>query len=289
MSLFDRIICPIDFSEPSVRALQWVQVLAGSFSSRVTVLYVMHSYSVRVEASGEQFPREITESVREFLSPLEIEYEILLSSGEPWQKIVALSKGLDATLIVMSTRGLTGPRHRIVGSTTENVLRASSVPVATLSPAFTAPPASLKGSLLFPVSRIDVPPANYVSLRGIVREIAASVDVLHVIEQQRQVPVSAVPAVTGAAGTVLADSDVMAVQKELLRIAGLLTRGKSAAVIRSGSPAEEILKEIDSGAHDYVLLNVRKAGPLSRFVESTVYRVVSQSKIPVFSISQGGG
>jgi Universal stress protein family len=259
-----------------------VQVLAQKFSSQVTVLYVMHSYAAEVEASGEEFPTRITESIRDFLSPLEIEYEILLSSGEPWQKIVALSRGLDATLIVMSTRGLTGPRHRILGSTTENVLRTSSVPVLTLSPECTAPPVTLAGTVLFPVSRLDVAPANYVSLRGIVREIATSVTLLHVVD-----PRHAAAATGVTAGAVrVSGLDESTGQSELLRIAGLLTRGDTGALIRFGSAADEVLREIEGGEHDYLLLNIRKAGPLARFMESTVYTVVSHSKIPVFSICQ---
>ena len=52
-------------------------------------------------------------------------HETKVEIGDPYQRIIAASRGMDA--IVMSTAGRTGLSHLLIGSVTEKVVRHSTV------------------------------------------------------------------------------------------------------------------------------------------------------------------
>src|SRR5688572_198090 len=119
MKLFEKILCPIDFSEDSVKALQWAQHLAKRHGAEVTILHVMEPYpaAVDVGVDYDKYHSAVVRDMRAFLAPLEIPFKILQSSGSASEKITTLATTLGASLIVMGTRGLRGTAHRLIGST----------------------------------------------------------------------------------------------------------------------------------------------------------------------------
>ena len=52
--------------------------------------------------------------------------------GDPYQRIMAAARGMDA--IVMSTTGRSGLSHLLIGSVAEKVVRHSPIPVLTMRP-----------------------------------------------------------------------------------------------------------------------------------------------------------
>src|SRR5262245_46905398 len=90
-------------------------------------------------------PEETRKELRKFVAKvvdtpkhaIQIEYEVLV--GKPAKEILSFSRMLPADLIVMSTHGLTGVRKLFFGSTTERVLRETSVPVLATPPADPGP------------------------------------------------------------------------------------------------------------------------------------------------------
>src|SRR5262249_53575056 len=110
MKLFERILCPIDFSQDSVKALQWTQYLAKKFNSEVSMLHVMEPYPATVDIGidYDKYHSAVVQDMLNFLAPIQVPYQSLQSSGIPSQKILSFSETLKATLIVMGTRGLRG-------------------------------------------------------------------------------------------------------------------------------------------------------------------------------------
>lgn len=284
MQAFEKILCPVDFSENSVKALQWTESLAGKYGSSVVVLHVMDPYPVAADLGFdyEQYQSVVTKDLNNFVLPLKVKHETLLSTGEPASKIVALAESLNASLIVMGTSGLEGAAHKLLGSTTERVVRTSDVPVLTIAPSCRAPNSAESHKVLMPLSSVKKPPKGYGRLRSLVEALQAEVTVSHIVEFSNPMFDSNFDAnpflVTSYETSMLKD--------DLLRIGARIldTDIPPEAIIGFGQPAQEIMKETMDEKYDFVLMGARRRTFLSRFVESTAYRILSHSKAPVITV-----
>ena len=148
-ALFRRILCPIDFSETSRRALTYALSLAEEADARLTVINVleipaetlesaresslalpqlMRSY---VTAAEEDARRRLAEAIpaaaREYCT-----VDTLVAAGRPYREILRIAGELRSNLIVMGVHGR-GTRDLLAfGSTTQQVVRAAECPVLTL-------------------------------------------------------------------------------------------------------------------------------------------------------------
>ena len=80
-----------------------------------------------VAGAKRQLDRAVAKTVRGRRTP-RVETKVVI--GDPYQRIVAAARGMDA--IVMSTTGRTGLSHLLIGSVAEKVVRHSPIPVLTL-------------------------------------------------------------------------------------------------------------------------------------------------------------
>lgn len=145
----DTILVPVDFSENAIHAVDYAIRLAGAFHSRVVLVHVYHfpvelltdwsAYGTLVGSSeileGLRKDREeqMNALAREKARPgLSLETRVL--EGTPFSEIVKAARAEGANLIVMGTRGLTGIRHILIGSTAERVVRKAPCPVLVLKP-----------------------------------------------------------------------------------------------------------------------------------------------------------
>lgn len=135
--MYERILFPTDGSDGSTAALDHAVDLAEKYDATLHGLYVVdqRTYaglandtdreSIRKsrEAAGEEALRGVEESATG------VAVETTLTFGVPDEEIVDAVSDHDIDLVVMGSHGRTGVRRAILGSTTENVLRRSSVPV----------------------------------------------------------------------------------------------------------------------------------------------------------------
>src|SRR5689334_8872208 len=186
MRIFDKILCAIDFSQTSVKALQWTEYLAKKYQSEVIVLHVMEAYPVgnltEIGVDWDQYQSAVKASLDEFTSPLTIKYEKMISTGNPAIKIAALASGLHASLIVMGTHGTLGAAHKLLGSAAETVMRTSTVPVLTISAHSSLPNPDEKQDVLIPVTSLYRPPRGFLKFRKLIRELNCIPTFLHVID-----------------------------------------------------------------------------------------------------------
>lgn len=135
----ERILVPIDFSEPSERALSAAIELARTFGARLALLHVWSipnaAYArelswpvVDVEATA----RAALERVRARVAEVYPETEAVLRKGSEWQSILDVVKEQRMDLIVMGTHGRRGLPRWLIGSVAEKVVRLSPVPVLTV-------------------------------------------------------------------------------------------------------------------------------------------------------------
>jgi nucleotide-binding universal stress UspA family protein len=139
MSLGPTVICPTDFSDASRSALQYGAVIAEHVGSRLVVMAVedpLLTEAVDLGTGSVWDPADTKRELATFagetlmkhqLRSAKLEFDVAV--GKPANEILRVARERKADLLVMSTHGLTGMRKLFFGSTTERVLRETTVPV----------------------------------------------------------------------------------------------------------------------------------------------------------------
>jgi nucleotide-binding universal stress UspA family protein len=141
-----RILCPIDFSEFSVRAYRHALSLAEHYRAKLVVQHIVELWqhpSVGFVASAglyEEFSQALREKAEEQLQELvknhtydETQPECVVQQGIASDSILAFAEAQKTDLIVLGTHGRRGFDHLMLGSVTERVLRRASRPVLAIS------------------------------------------------------------------------------------------------------------------------------------------------------------
>ena len=149
--MFRKILYPTDFSEFARKALDYVKKLREAGSEEVVILHVVEKGIV--EAYGEAFAwagkdvvaetekldeeliekakKQMEEDVKE-LEGLGFSVKKHITIGNPWEEILKVAESEDVSLIVMGSHGcgrLSCELEKLIGSTTENVVRHAKKPV----------------------------------------------------------------------------------------------------------------------------------------------------------------
>ncbi len=129
----ESIICPVDLSAPSRRALGNAIHLARNFEVKLTILHVMESHNdlpdgleIQLEETGNSVQQD--NDLVNFLEEFDfhgVNWEKKIAHGKPANEILkTLESHGPATLLVMGTTGKTSFSKFLVGSVTEKVTRA---------------------------------------------------------------------------------------------------------------------------------------------------------------------
>jgi nucleotide-binding universal stress UspA family protein len=187
-----RILCPVDCSPISTRALDHAVALASFYGARLTVLHVraavpgFNASSVPLATTYAPADEESGAEMDRFLGPARaagVAAEALLRFGDPVPEILREAEALGPDLLVMGTHGRGGFERWVLGSVTEKVLRKAVCPVLTVPPHAedSASPAAVK-SILCPV---DFSEASLRSLEhgfSLAQEADARLTLLYVAE-----------------------------------------------------------------------------------------------------------
>ena len=136
--LFENILCPIDFDENSIAA---VETARDSFQGPDGRLYLLHVMNFPFALSDEEASlamsearRKLEEIAREHIAG-KIRYEVLVENSDDTAKsILEVARQLSPGCIVMATHGRKGLDRFILGSIASRVVRESPWPVLTLRP-----------------------------------------------------------------------------------------------------------------------------------------------------------
>jgi nucleotide-binding universal stress UspA family protein len=137
-----KILCPIDFSSSSLKAVSMAKAYAELFSAELQIMSVVPSYRIRErweqwlkppEKDRQRFEEGLYLEAAEKLAQLRAEFNIqaegVISQGIPGEMICSAADEGTYDMIVMGARGLSYLQGVLIGSTTESVLRASPCPV----------------------------------------------------------------------------------------------------------------------------------------------------------------
>lgn len=136
---FCRILCPVDFDDNSMQALDTAANLARESNGTVFVLHVvpmiiaptgMPVYVDLYKGQEETAHAKLLEIAHKRLAGLK--YELLIHTGEPAGTILNAEKKTKADVLVMATHGRRGFKRFLLGSIAEQVVRESVCPVLTV-------------------------------------------------------------------------------------------------------------------------------------------------------------
>ena len=137
--MFTSILCPVDFSEHSERALNVALDLAKLTNAHLTIVHVVDALlDAASRASGNQAALEAQtqHELQDLLQRLAKSagreprrMAIAVAVGDPAEQVLKQAAECESDLIVIGTQGLQGAKRFVFGSTTEGVLRGSRVPV----------------------------------------------------------------------------------------------------------------------------------------------------------------
>jgi nucleotide-binding universal stress UspA family protein len=142
--MFRKLLFPTDFSDTSRKAQTYVKQLRGAGTEEVIVLHVVDQRDVDalgkatglsqdVQQQAENAAREEMTAVERDLKQAGLLVEKILAVGRPIREILDLAEREKVSLIVLGSHGRSNFSDIILGSTSENVIRHSRVPVLVVS------------------------------------------------------------------------------------------------------------------------------------------------------------
>lgn len=136
-----NILVPIDFSDLSLKSLQYAIPLARQYGAKLTLLYVVEPLAYAPElAYGMPLPpdpvaqvRSNLEALRKSHIPGDLPTDLAIREDFASNGVVEAARSLCADLIITTTHGRTGLSHLFMGSTVEKIVRHAPCPVLVLS------------------------------------------------------------------------------------------------------------------------------------------------------------
>lgn len=297
MIKMNRILCPVDLSEPSRRALDHAVALARWYGASISVLRVIPPIVPVVSYAGELHytlpviaPADL-EGVRTATAAFAAHeaggppMDTLVVEGDIPGEIVDHATRLGAGLIVMGTHGRRGFDHMMLGSVTERVLRRAPCPVLTVPPGAPDAVPSSPGLFTRIVCGIDFSPASLHALRfaaSIAKEAGAHLVAMHAVEHLALWPLPAgapdVESLERHARTAAATSLRDAIPDDVRAVADI------EELVLTGKPYKAMLELAESRQADLVVVGAHGGRPGLLHFGSTTNHLVRAAACPVLTV-----
>lgn len=306
MIAIGRILCPIDFSDHSRRALDHAVAVARWYGSTVTVLHVFSTAFVAAYAPGvpgfeevaltradrDKVLKELHRFVQAEAAP-GVPVEAAIREGVAATAILEQAEEMQADLLVLGTHGRSGFEKLFLGSVADKVLRKAACPVLTV-PAH-VPDAVPAAPVLFThiLCPVDFSECSLHALRyatSMAQENDAELTLLHVMAYGLEASTAPVDAVLTDEGLTLSDyrqRREAAVRRQLEDAvpAGASSFCSVETALAGGEPGHEILRVARERQSDLIVIGVHGRGVMDRMLfGSTTQRVVRGATCPVLTL-----
>lgn len=302
MITISRILCPVDTSEFSARALNHAVALGAWYRGEVTVLWVRptehHQPWFLFEHPGvvppkppEERPRaedSIGAFVRDTVGPAAP--NILCQVGPVAPTILLTATALPADLIVMGAHGRTGFDRFLLGSITEKVVRRAPCPVLTVPGRATAANGSPAVTFRTIVCGVDFSRASGHALEyalSLAQEAGGLLLVVHVLEWGADD--EAAPLASGAPA-VWSQTLVQDARDRLTSLVPSDVREwcNPELVVAYGQPHRVLLRiAAERNAELIVLASGGRSAIDMMVYGSTAQQVIRQARCPVLTVPYG--
>jgi nucleotide-binding universal stress UspA family protein len=304
-----RILCPIDFSDFSRRALDHAVSISRWYESTITLLHVCRAVvpvaayapAIGVLPSVALTPEDrdaLLAAMKRFAegeAGTNVPIELDIVEGSTAAAIIAKADTMQADLLVMGTHGRSGFEHLVLGSVTEKVLRKATCPVLTVPKG--VPDVVPAPQVLFKqiVCAIDFSDCSMHALNyaiSLAQEADAHLTVAHIIELPPDVPREVHETVLAGPRSLreyiaLAEEDRRARLKDAIpdTVRAFCTVD---TVLATGKPYREILRVAEEQKADLLVIGIHGRGAIDRLLfGSTAQHLVRQASCPVLTLRHG--
>ena len=297
------ILVPLDFSRAAMQALDYATALAKQLNAQIHLMHVQLPDEACAVPNAGHLMRECAESVsllHEKLGGLKAERppqfwpeNCHIRTGRPHEQICELARELNVDLIVLASRGNTGLKRLVLGSTAERVVRFSPCPVLVVRER------KRKGNvdvglvtsgknfrirkILAPVDFSQCSMAGAMYAAFLSKTFGANLCLFHAFQPPPPVVVDRVSAsLSSTAGLNLKNArlDMKAFSK-----LDFLRDVKCAAEIRTGYPIDEICREAKEPDVDLVVISTHGRSGFDRvLLGSVAEHVVRYAECPVLVV-----
>ena len=136
------ILVPLDFSRASMQALKYAIPLAKEFKAAIHLVHVQPADEMTALSRAGHLMLNCADAIalmQDRLAEVQRKHDVRfwpdnchVVSGRPFEEICKLAREIEADLIVLPTRGHSGLKHVVLGSTAERVVRYAPCPVLVL-------------------------------------------------------------------------------------------------------------------------------------------------------------
>jgi nucleotide-binding universal stress UspA family protein len=291
--LIKLILCPVDFSENSVKAYLHALSLAEHYGSKLVVQHVVElwrypsaSYAATAGAYDE-FLQAICDGgknkLQEFVKNHTydgVHPELVVQEGMAPDVILSFAQSQKPNVIVMGTHGHRGFDRLMVGSVTNRVMRRAPCPVLAVPHPQDSDVGGREHGQAHHLNRIlfctDFSDNSTRALEYAVSgaaEYDAELTLLHVLE--------------GSESSEVKEAVLSAVTEELNKLIPPATRStlKIKTALRVGKPYQQIIQVASEWQSDLVIMGVHGRGAIDLAVfGSTTYRVIQLGPCPVLAV-----
>jgi nucleotide-binding universal stress UspA family protein len=143
--MFEKILCPVDFSEFTDEILAYAVNIAKRFDSELHLIHVIPNLNYftpyesfltpeNLVAIERNIEGEVGRDFDKITKKLDLPFKRIVKTGVNFVEIIDYIKDQGIDLVVMGTHGRSGIEHILIGSVAEKVVRKSPCPVLTVRP-----------------------------------------------------------------------------------------------------------------------------------------------------------
>ena len=288
------VVCGVDFSEASRGALRHAAALAEHFYGVLTVLAVddpLLAGAATMARGAGWLESETCQELEHFVhrafpgrTPQVAKLVLRQAVGSAATEILSVASETGAGAIVVGTHGRSGLRKMAFGSTTERVLRDTTLPVI-VTPATDPGPESVEDwrrsvkTLLVPVDFSEYSRRQLRIARGLVEATSTGMVIAHVLER-----LSGHFAISDMLARAYATRRATA-QRELEHLAALVAPQVSPAlVLAEGDAATEIARIAREHGAGAIVIGLHAAPGTPRQMGTVTYRLLCQTPTVVVAL-----
>lgn len=293
MTPYKHLLCPVDFSDSSRRALEWSSRFSKAVGASLTVLHVVDtdllSIGNLVSAPDvfDDVRRRAVAAVDALKRQIDLSHATTeIVEGVPEDVVVSAANRGNVDLLVMGTHGLSGFQKFFLGSVTEKVLHRAKVPLMSISPSVEGRNAGLPDPRVI-LMGIDFGPETQSVVRHgtwLAEHFGAKLIALHVVRVPYVVlNESSFEPVTRMEVEKLTESLVSKRREDLEALLPPAAGGGKEAMIRVGGTAFDTLRDVvQERSVDLVILGAGGHGHAGiRWLGSTCHKMVRLAPCPV--------
>ncbi|HUI44330.1 MAG TPA: universal stress protein [Terriglobia bacterium] len=289
---FECILCPVDFSEVSLRACEYAYSLARHYGAKLyfqsvieplTATYPYYYVPEQINLIYSDLAAQAEQQLRDLVWKQgfgSVHPGLVAQQGPLAQSILAFAEAHKVDLIVMGTHGRGGLDRLMIGSVTEKVLRRSACPVlAVRKPAHDfvshgkdQEPVTLH-KILFCTDFSDAAGKSLAQALSLAMEYNAELTLIHVLEHP---DTSEILQERTAAAMRELEKSIPADARNWCNVRKL---------VRVGKPYQEICQVALEDQIDLIVLGVRGRNAVDLAIfGSTTHRVLQLGPCPVLTV-----